>query len=236
MDTIAFPSGHGELFIKNTLDAKLNNPTSTKQNVNSTTGLVVLASDQNTRRYLHNVDSLGGSQPPTNTPTSTPTPTKTPTATPTTANPNATATNTPTSDADQHVTRQLRQTNRQTATRHAAGWRFTHQGHHLRERRAGPCHHRRRQHLRQRHTRKRHAAQGGYSATLANVTSSYLQENFTAADDVYVSFVLRVNALPGSSARIAIFSNSGTTVGNIQLMPDSKLGCATTPRRSGFLL
>jgi hypothetical protein len=64
---------------------------------------------------------------------------------------------------------------------------------------------------------------GSYSANLANATSAYLQENFTAADDVYVSFVLRVNALPSSSARIAFLSNGGTTVGNIQLMPDGKL-------------
>jgi PKD repeat protein len=69
MDTISFPNGHGDLFLKSTADTKLNNPTSTKQNVNSTTGLVVLASDQNTRRYLHNYDPLGGSPPPPPGPT-----------------------------------------------------------------------------------------------------------------------------------------------------------------------
>ncbi len=54
---ISFVSGHGDLFIKKTAsDAKINNPTSTKQNVNSTTGLVVLASDEVSRYYLHNYD------------------------------------------------------------------------------------------------------------------------------------------------------------------------------------
>jgi hypothetical protein len=46
-------------FIKNTPDTRLNNPTSTKRSVNSATGLVVLAGDQDTRFYLHNFDPLG---------------------------------------------------------------------------------------------------------------------------------------------------------------------------------
>jgi hypothetical protein len=46
------------VFIKHSLDTNLNNPTSTKQTVNAATGLVVLASDQNTRFYLHNYDPL----------------------------------------------------------------------------------------------------------------------------------------------------------------------------------
>ncbi|MFL5800954.1 MAG: hypothetical protein ACJ8CR_04355 [Roseiflexaceae bacterium] len=108
------------LFIQNAPDTKLNNSTSTKQTVNSTTGLVVLASDEGTRYYLHNYDALSGAPPatatptntlppsatatrtPTNTPTSTPTPTATPTstATPTgtqlaTATPTRTPTRTP---------------------------------------------------------------------------------------------------------------------------------------------
>jgi hypothetical protein len=32
----------------------INNPTSTKQNLNSVTGLVVLASDENSMHYFHN--------------------------------------------------------------------------------------------------------------------------------------------------------------------------------------
>jgi hypothetical protein len=47
------------VFIKNAPDSRLNNASSTKQTVNSATGLVVLAGDQDTRFYLHNYDSLG---------------------------------------------------------------------------------------------------------------------------------------------------------------------------------
>jgi hypothetical protein len=220
MDTIAFPSGHGELFIKNALDTKLNNPTSTKQNVNSATGLVVLASDQNTRRYLHNYDSLGGSQSPTSTPTptstanpaatATSTPTATPTSTPantptptSTANPAATATSTPTNTPLPGGARIKDITFENGALVHAITGVDSTSGSVTLES-ATPL-------------------KGSYSATLANATSSYLQENFAAANDVYVSFVLRVHALPGSSARIAMFSNGGTTVGNLQLMSDGKL-------------
>jgi hypothetical protein len=82
------------VFIENAPDDKLNNPTSTKQNVNGTTGLVVLASDQDTRRYLHNYDALGGPQP-TPTATTASTATRTPTVTPT-RTPRPTATPKPT--------------------------------------------------------------------------------------------------------------------------------------------
>lgn len=54
LDNISFPSGLGTLFIHSTLDDKVSNPTSTKQCVNAASGIVVLASDQNTRYYLHN--------------------------------------------------------------------------------------------------------------------------------------------------------------------------------------
>ena len=65
-NNISFVSGHGDVFIKKTAsDAKINNPTSTKQNVNSATGLVVLASDEVSRYYLHNYDPLG--TPPADT-------------------------------------------------------------------------------------------------------------------------------------------------------------------------
>lgn len=57
LDNIMFPSGIGEPFIKSVTDGEINNPTSTKQNVNSTTGLVILASSSGTNYYYHN--SLG---------------------------------------------------------------------------------------------------------------------------------------------------------------------------------
>lgn len=64
LDNIAFPSGMGTPFIRTSLDVDVNDPTSTKQNVNAATGLVVLASDTRTRIYLHNYLSLGGTTPP----------------------------------------------------------------------------------------------------------------------------------------------------------------------------
>lgn len=54
IDNIRFPSGVGEPFIQSANDLAINNPTSTKQNLNSTTNLVVLASDETTNDYFHN--------------------------------------------------------------------------------------------------------------------------------------------------------------------------------------
>jgi hypothetical protein len=54
IDDINFPGGDGVPFIKSTTDLLINDPTSTKQNVNSTTGLVVLASDEGSLCYVHN--------------------------------------------------------------------------------------------------------------------------------------------------------------------------------------
>jgi hypothetical protein len=81
------------VFIANAPDTRINNTTSTKQAVNSATGLVVLASDQDTRRYLHNYDALAGAPPSTPSPTSAQTPTSTPSVVPTNT---PTATSTPT--------------------------------------------------------------------------------------------------------------------------------------------
>src|SRR5262249_16903072 len=52
---LQFAPGLGTPFIQTSSDVTINNATSTKQNVDSQTDLVVLASDQNTRIYLHNV-------------------------------------------------------------------------------------------------------------------------------------------------------------------------------------
>src|SRR3990170_3088302 len=60
INNISFPQGLGDPFIKSATDTKINNATSTKQNLNGTTGLVVLASDSQSRYYLHNYLSLGG--------------------------------------------------------------------------------------------------------------------------------------------------------------------------------
>jgi hypothetical protein len=222
MDNIAFASGHGDLFIKNALDAKLNNPTSTKQNVDGTTGLVVLASDQNTRRYLHNYDSLGGSQSPTNTPSPTTTATNTPTNTPTsTPDPDATATHTPTATSTSTPTNTPTATATSTVTPPAGSTRIkdiTFEGGALIQATSGVDSTSGSVTL-----NSSTALKGSYSASVTNASSAYLQENFTAADDVYVSFALRVDALPSSSTRIVFFSNNGTTIGSIQLTADRKL-------------
>jgi len=113
LNNIQFSSGPGTPFMQSSLDADINNASSTKQNLNSTTGLVVIASDPNTKYYLHNYLNLNTSGPtatatstytssPTASPTATNTPlppTNTPTATPTVTNtplPTNTATTSPT--------------------------------------------------------------------------------------------------------------------------------------------
>jgi hypothetical protein len=67
MDNIQFPAGLGTPFINLASDPQMNDPTSTKQNVNATTGLVVLASDSSTKYYVHNYMPLAtGSEPVVN--------------------------------------------------------------------------------------------------------------------------------------------------------------------------
>jgi hypothetical protein len=60
-----FPAGLGATFIASVPDTNINNPTSTKQCLNATTGLLVLASDRTTKYYVHNYLSLSaGNNPP----------------------------------------------------------------------------------------------------------------------------------------------------------------------------
>jgi hypothetical protein len=63
LSDLLFPSGLGTPFIDSSSDPTTNNPTSTKQCVGGATGLLVMASDQNTRYYLHNFLPLGGPAP-----------------------------------------------------------------------------------------------------------------------------------------------------------------------------
>jgi uncharacterized repeat protein (TIGR02543 family) len=60
LDDLVFPDGVGDMFIRSNTDVDINNPTSTKQNVNGTTDLLVLASDEGTRNYMHNFLDLPG--------------------------------------------------------------------------------------------------------------------------------------------------------------------------------
>jgi hypothetical protein len=62
MKNIDFGPGLGEEFIESPTDPLINNATSTKQNVDSTTGIVVLATDKTTHRYLHNLIKISASE------------------------------------------------------------------------------------------------------------------------------------------------------------------------------
>src|SRR5215212_3347982 len=58
LSNISFSDGFGTPFIQSSTDTCINNATSTKQNVNSATGLPVLASDNVSKNYLHNIMDL----------------------------------------------------------------------------------------------------------------------------------------------------------------------------------
>jgi hypothetical protein len=63
IDNISFPPGPGEPFIQFADHLAINDPTSTKQNLNTTTNLLVLASDDTTNHYFHGYLDL---KPPPN--------------------------------------------------------------------------------------------------------------------------------------------------------------------------
>ena len=50
-----------------------------------------------------------------------------------------------------------------------------------------------------------------------------MQENFTASDDLFMTFRLRVTTLPTGSPRLAMFSSAGTTSGNLLLTSTGRL-------------
>jgi hypothetical protein len=64
IDDIAFAPGAGTPFIQSSADVDISNPTSTKQNVTATTGIVVLASANMHGNYWHNTMSLVGEPEP----------------------------------------------------------------------------------------------------------------------------------------------------------------------------
>jgi uncharacterized repeat protein (TIGR02059 family) len=63
---ISFPGGAGTVVIKDASALDINNASSTKQNITSATGLIVLAYNDTTNRYWH-ADILGGGPPPDTT-------------------------------------------------------------------------------------------------------------------------------------------------------------------------
>jgi hypothetical protein len=60
MENISFAEGRGSPVMRDAASPNLNNVTSTKQSVNSTTGMVILATNHVTQRYRHCDIPLGG--------------------------------------------------------------------------------------------------------------------------------------------------------------------------------
>src|SRR3954447_909098 len=60
LDRVSFPSGRGDLLIGSDAAPKLNDPTSTKQNLTTETGLVVVAADSSSGRYATAILPLAG--------------------------------------------------------------------------------------------------------------------------------------------------------------------------------
>lgn len=67
LDNPQFDDGIGDPFIQLASDPRLNNVASTKQVLNRSTGLLVIAGDDSTRRYAHNKIELGGPSTPETT-------------------------------------------------------------------------------------------------------------------------------------------------------------------------
>ena len=53
LSNIAFPSGIGTVVIESSTDTTINDVASTKQSVNSTTGIAVIAGEVDNKRYHH---------------------------------------------------------------------------------------------------------------------------------------------------------------------------------------
>jgi hypothetical protein len=60
LGSISFPSGTGTALIGSSADSDISNATSAKANATAASGVVVLASSEATRRYYHNVITVGG--------------------------------------------------------------------------------------------------------------------------------------------------------------------------------
>ncbi len=63
---------------------------------------------------------------------------------------------------------------------------------------------------------------GGGSARITN-TTAYVEESFTATDDLYGSFLVRLTATPTNNAQLLLITNGGTTQGNLVLLTTRRL-------------
>ena len=91
LSSLSFAGGLGTQFIRDNSQDDLNNATTTKQTVNSTTGLLVLAGHETLNEYWFNVNPLTGGGGPTPTPPTPTPPTPPPGGTTLTFNPTADA-------------------------------------------------------------------------------------------------------------------------------------------------
>lgn len=73
LDALSFAPGRGTPVMRDALSPHLNNVTGSKQTVTSTTGIVLLASNDEAQRYWSSDQPLGTPAPPAPTPTATPT-------------------------------------------------------------------------------------------------------------------------------------------------------------------
>lgn len=85
---------------------------------------------------------------------------------------------------------------------------------------------------------------GLFAARIPGVDSAYLQKDFTAVEDVYLSFYLKLNALPVDDVPLAQISNAGTTAGSLILRSSGTLqlragasdtGAGTAPLTVGMI-
>jgi hypothetical protein len=196
----SFPA-KADPFIINSTYTCLNNATSTKQPVNNSTGLVVMASNETSgkRYYVHNFLALGGASNPTSTATSTPTATAT----------TPTATNTPTATSIPGSTTP-------TATSvppsgDASIKTITFEGGSLTDPATGV------DTVVNSVTLETSAPLKGSYAARVNSTNGYLREDFSGVDELFASFYITLSAKPGSTARLALISNGGTSVGTLNL-------------------
>jgi hypothetical protein len=64
---------------------------------------------------------------------------------------------------------------------------------------------------------------GKYSLGFENTGSAYVEEDFAGEDVIFVSFLLKVNSLPSTDARILFYSNQGQVTANLVLANNGSL-------------
>jgi hypothetical protein len=254
MDNISFPSGLGTLFIASSTDTNINNSTSTKDFITQASGLVVLASDSDTRRYLHNEVMA----PPSN-------PVSVSSFSPTSGDPGTAVTingtgftgttqvrfNQAAASFSVISSQQIQATLPAGATTGPitvtapAGTasstssftvtggappsqikNITFENASLVDATTGV-------------DRVNGSVQlesgspvsGGYSARISGASDAYLEENFTAVDDFIVTLYFRIDAMPAKDVRILQISNNGTTEANLVLLANGvlRLRVGSTP-------